>query len=160
MSSGVCWTESKTLAAAMSRLIAMFQGIIPGNDVGNYHPEQHYMRGSGPKSRSMDSNKFSPGHWRLPDSDPTSWGVRMRAPHVVRKRSAFSGGRSRVGERTISPSGAGAKMQFRHAEGQIEPDRSRHRYRLQRDRVIGTARRGQRRPSLGRLRRNTWDCAR
>jgi len=23
----------------------------------NYHPEQHYMRGSGPKSRSMDSNQ-------------------------------------------------------------------------------------------------------
>ena len=21
---------------------------------GNYHPERHYMRGSGPKSRSMD----------------------------------------------------------------------------------------------------------
>ena len=23
----------------------------------NYHPEQHYMRGSGPKSRSMDSKQ-------------------------------------------------------------------------------------------------------
>jgi len=23
----------------------------------NYHPEQHYMRGSGPKSRSMDSQQ-------------------------------------------------------------------------------------------------------
>jgi len=26
----------------------------------NYHPEQHYMRGSGPKSRSMNS-KQGPG---------------------------------------------------------------------------------------------------
>src|SRR5215467_3362974 len=37
------------------------------------------------------------------------------------------------------PSGAGAQMQFRHAEGEIEPDRGLYRDRLQRDRVVGTA---------------------
>jgi len=37
------------------------------------------------------------------------------------------------------PSGAGAQMQFRHAEGQIKPDRSGHRDWLQRDRVVGTS---------------------
>ena len=37
------------------------------------------------------------------------------------------------------PSGAWAQVQFRHAEGQVEPDRGGHRDRLQRDRVVGTA---------------------
>jgi hypothetical protein len=55
---------------------------------------------------------------------------------VRRRRDGFKAiGHSEPAQR----SGAGAQMQFRHAEGQIEPDRGRHRDRLQRDRVVGTA---------------------
>src|SRR5262249_13315080 len=49
----------------------------------------------------------------------------------------LDGGRSCIA-RSSQPSGAGAQMQLRHAEGQIESDRSGHRNRLQRDRVVGT----------------------
>ena len=50
----------------------------------------------------------------------------------------LDGGRSCIA-RSSQPSGAGAQMQFRHAESQIEPNRGGHRDRLQRDRVVGTA---------------------
>jgi hypothetical protein len=34
-----------------------FKGAFLKAMFDNYHPEQHYMRGSGPKSRSMDSKQ-------------------------------------------------------------------------------------------------------
>jgi hypothetical protein len=39
----------------------------------------------------------------------------------------------------MSRSGAGAQMEFRHSDREIEPDRAVHRNRLQRDGATGTA---------------------
>jgi hypothetical protein len=38
-------------------LLRWFKGSFLMTMFDNYRPEQHYMRGSGPKSRSMDSNQ-------------------------------------------------------------------------------------------------------
>jgi hypothetical protein len=38
-------------------LLRWFKGLFLKTMFDNYHPEQHYMRGSGPKSRSMDSTQ-------------------------------------------------------------------------------------------------------
>jgi hypothetical protein len=35
-------------------LLRWFKGSFLKTMFDHYHPEQHYMRGSGPKSRSMD----------------------------------------------------------------------------------------------------------
>src|SRR5262245_9118930 len=48
------------------------------------------------------------------------------------------GGRS-SSRRACAGQGASAQMQFRHAEGEVESNRSRHRDRLQRHRVVGPA---------------------
>jgi hypothetical protein len=40
-----------------SVLLRRFEGSFLKTMFDNYHPEQHYMRGSGPKSRSMDSKE-------------------------------------------------------------------------------------------------------
>src|SRR5262245_39356490 len=61
----------------------------------------------------------------------------MRSLHAD-ENGRLDGGRSCIA-RSSQASGAGAQMQLRHAEGQIEPDRGGHRDRLQRDRVVGTA---------------------
>ncbi|TMJ94089.1 MAG: hypothetical protein E6G74_02440 [Alphaproteobacteria bacterium] len=37
-----------------------FEGSFLKMMLDNYHPEQHYMRGSGPKSRSMDCKQDPP----------------------------------------------------------------------------------------------------
>src|SRR5215470_5067295 len=65
--------------------------------------------------------------------------ARPFAPSLhANENGRLGGGRSCIA-RSSQPSGAGAQMQLRHAEGQIESDRSGHRNRLQRDRVVGTA---------------------
>ena len=38
-------------------LLRWFKGSLLKTMFDNYRPEQHYMRGSGPKSRSMDSKQ-------------------------------------------------------------------------------------------------------
>ena len=52
------WDQIKDALALLRRaLLRWFNGRILKAMFDNYHPEQHYMRGSGPKSRSMNSKQ-------------------------------------------------------------------------------------------------------
>ncbi len=44
-----------TLPLLRRALLRRFKGSLLKTMFDNYHPEQHYMRGSGPKSRPVDS---------------------------------------------------------------------------------------------------------
>jgi hypothetical protein len=48
------WDQIKDAVQLLRRvLLRWFNGAFLKAMFDNYHPEQHYMRGSGPKSRSM-----------------------------------------------------------------------------------------------------------
>ena len=49
-----------TLPLLRRALLRWFKGSLLKTMFDNYRPEQHYMRGSGPKSRSMDCKQDPP----------------------------------------------------------------------------------------------------
>ena len=52
------WDQIKDARALLRRAaLRWFNGAFLKAMFDNYHPEQHYMRGSGPKSRSMNSKQ-------------------------------------------------------------------------------------------------------
>ena len=52
------WDQIKDTLPLLRRVSLRWLGIAFLKAMfDNYHPEQHYMRGSGPKSRSMNSKQ-------------------------------------------------------------------------------------------------------
>jgi hypothetical protein len=52
------WDQTKDALPFLRRAsLRWFNGAFLTAMFDNYHPEQHYMRGSGPKSRSLDSKQ-------------------------------------------------------------------------------------------------------
>ena len=52
------WDQIKDALPLLRRaLLRWLDGTFLKAVFDNYHPEQHYMRGSGPKSRSMNSTQ-------------------------------------------------------------------------------------------------------
>jgi len=52
------WDQIKDALPLLRRAsLRWFNGTFLKAMFDNYHPEQHYMRGSGPKSRSMNSKQ-------------------------------------------------------------------------------------------------------
>lgn len=52
------WDQIKDALPLLRRaLLRWFNGTFLKAMFDNYRPEQHYMRGSGPKSRSMNSKQ-------------------------------------------------------------------------------------------------------
>jgi hypothetical protein len=52
------WDQIKDALLLLHRaLLRWFNGTFLKAMFDNYHPEQHYMRGSGPKSRSTNSKQ-------------------------------------------------------------------------------------------------------
>ena len=52
------WDQIKDARPLLCRApLRWFNGSFLKAMFDNYHPEQHYMRGSGPKSRSMNSKQ-------------------------------------------------------------------------------------------------------
>ena len=54
------WDQIKDALSLRRASSRWFDGAFLQAMFDNYHPEQHYMRGSGPKSRSMNC-KQDPG---------------------------------------------------------------------------------------------------
>src|SRR5262245_7220940 len=80
------------------------------------------------------------GTWQeatAPQAGPRN-AVDMRASHAAQRNGRPDGGRSYF-TRIVQPSGAGAQTEFRHADREVEPDRTVDRDRLQRHGAIGAA---------------------